>query len=262
MINKGLAILLIIYVIFSCKQDETITEPKDWNYAGLTVHSYKIFQVDEINYDFLTLSYEIVTDTIVDSLGVVEYIEYVDYKSGVDTSLYYVKDTIIEKIEDLEGDSVYVIHRYHSINKDDWSAYPDSVWTAKLRNIQYTRTENNQTFVKLSFPISKERVWNINALNSYDEDDATYSSINQNYMLNGVEYPNVAIVELEDENDSSIVQDIIDYRFEYYAPNIGMIHRESIYLVNKQLNGTFVGGDLFIVSSGRIKNEKLIEHGL
>ena len=99
--KKFIYISIIAVTILSCKQDEYITEPKDWNYAGLIMNSYKIFEVEEINYDFSTLKYTIITDTISDSIST-RYKQYVSYTAGIDTSRFFVKDSIVEKIENLE----------------------------------------------------------------------------------------------------------------------------------------------------------------
>ena len=255
--HKYLLLITTLITLLSCKREEEAYVQQDWVYTGLTLNSYRIYEVNEIKYNF-GLSFEIKNDTLKpDSI-----IPYVVYTAGVDTSTYYIKDTVIEKIVDLEGDSVFVIHTYRSDDPNLWKEFPDSISTAKLDYSKYIRIDNNRPVVKLTFPILLGSEWDMNAMNIKEKDIISYAEVRSNFEYDDKTFDDVVKVEHEYRNDSSTVQDIIDVRLEYYVPHAGLIYRENSYYINKQENGEFAHDSLFIIDEGHHKIEKLIELGL
>ena len=153
---------------------------------------------------------------------------------------YQVMELVSDTMTDLNKDKVYEIIRYS--RKDpltDWNL--DSVWTARLMFApgrqsfnRAVKTENNNAFVKLVFPVANNIKWNGNQLNSLNPPD----SINQNNIYGTYKMVNVHRPYLKYDSTIFVIQnhDTLpnnqkwEKRTERYAANFGMIEKEKIYV--------------------------------
>ena len=254
-------ILLSITLLLSCKQDDIQFENPEKVYTGMVVGSEKIFEVKELDYFIGNENFEIIGDT--------DVIYFCDTSAAcvLDTNIYYIKEVIDRKIKDQEGDSVFVIERYYSDTKE-WDETPDSVWTAKYRHNQFLRTENNQKYAKLVFPISSDLEWDYNAHNAYSNDNTRYSGLRVAFEVDGKMFYDVVVVEKNNnarDDDEIIVNEFLAENYiierEYYAAGIGLIFKENIQLFNCQDKaiGGFCSSEVFVIAEGKYKIEKLIE---
>ena len=253
---KNYLYIFLVISFFACKDKEEIpNEIRGQEYAGISVGAFRVYEVTEIQ--ILPSSYEIVGDS-----DVVYYCDNSVCK--LDTETYYIKEVVDRLITDNAGDEAFVIH-YFEKNDMNWDKTPDSVWTAKFKNNQFLRTENNYTYSKLVFPISSESRWDYNVYNINKEDETRYSDIRIEYTINGEVFENVVVVEKEfsGTNDTIVKNnETLDLKIEreYYAPDIGLIFREESSYANCQKNGAVCSHDFFIVSEGKSKLRKLIDH--
>lgn len=243
--------LLGVVLFTSCKKEEPMASPSGWEYGAAPLGSCKIFAIEEIKFKYTELKYQVINDSIV------------VYTDGVDTLHYFIMDSTVEKFTDLGGDSTFKIHRYISDSLGKWERTPDSVWTEKYHRNQFLRTENNITFAKLSFPLTLNTEWDLNAHNSLPKDLIKYTELRGTFEINDSIYTSVLEVEhenIDDDPNDLLPQDLIDTRFEYYVPRIGLIFKESRQYTNGQTNGEFWHNWLFIISEGRYRKETLIKY--
>lgn len=255
-------LIIFLTILLSCKQDELPTEPDGYRYTGMIVGSYRIYEIEDITFSLID-----VNDYIIIGDSDVVY-KCTASNCSIDTNISYVKEVVDRKILDQEGDSVFVIERYYS-DTQEWEEYPDSVWTSKYEKNQYLRTENNQRYAKLVFPITAVSNWDYNAHNAYEIDDTRYSGIRVKDTIDGIAYEDVVIVEKEYntlEDDDLVVNDVFAEKYyvdrEYYSSGVGLIFKEYIYFKNCQENGAFCSDNVFLIAEGRQIIEKLIVYEL
>ncbi|MBI2280138.1 MAG: hypothetical protein HYU68_05560 [Bacteroidetes bacterium] len=154
--KNSFVIFFFIFSIlfFSCKKDEkTVPINYGYNYAGLTVGKYVIYDVDSIFYNV--------------PFGIVD-----NYK-------FQIKEVIDSKYIDAQGKEAYKIIRY----KKDTAISPDwvhqVVWNATMTNSNFQKVEDNVRFVKLIFPIKTGKKWNGNSMNTLSSWEYEYTSTHQ-----------------------------------------------------------------------------------
>jgi len=270
--SKFLYFISVLVIISSCKKDEKIlTEPSGRSYAGLKLNAMLEYEVEKLV--FIEVNDSNTINQVIDTTAIDTLVRYI---SGVDTLLFYIKDSIVDRIEDLEGDSAFVIYRYYS-DERVYSKFPDSVWTAKFKHNQYLRTENNTPYAKLSFPVSKDKKWDINAHNNLEYDEVSYTKIRFSKTINTLFFDDVVHVEQENGYDSSLMKSVlhlftselghptdIKIRTEAYANNIGLIEKVTVNLSNKDAQGgtdsSGLDGPYFNLQNGFIEYQNIIDY--
>ncbi|HEX8528872.1 MAG TPA: hypothetical protein VF646_02580 [Cytophagales bacterium] len=184
-------------------------------------------------------------------------VESIQYRTGrpADTSRYQVREVVQAPVTDLAGEEAFVIHRYYRpLGSTTWKADPDSVWTAKRNPHLATRTENNVTFVKLSFPLDKNLAWNGNAFNDRGDDRYRVTAWNQPYDAGTATYENTLTVEQHNEADECVKKNV---QYEVYARGVGLVRKEITDVYYLQPDGNC---DLTrTISYGRSLSQRLIE---
>ena len=136
---------------------------------------------------------------------------------------YQLKEMNVSAFKDLDGKEALRIERYRRENETQkWMI--DSIFIAKKEVDKALKTENNVTYVKMSFPIKENLKWNGNAYNLLGNDSYEMKKVNQLFQTNGQKFNNsVTIVQ---QNDSTLVN--LKKRIEVYAEGIGLIYQEKI----------------------------------
>ncbi len=208
---KIISIFVVIGLFFSCKKEEKeIKKPKPgYNYAGLTVGKYIIYNVDST---FYNVPFNI-----------------------IETHQFQLKEWIESKYTDASGNEAYRIVRF----KKDTAISPDwvhqVVWNATINTSNFQKVEDNIRFVKLTFPIKQNKVWNGNSMNTLAAWDYEYTSIHQPETIGAVPFDSVTTVtQFDDENEILIQRQL--YK-EKYAANIGLVYKQIID-IKKEFNNT------------------------
>ncbi|MDP2176448.1 MAG: hypothetical protein Q8K70_11115 [Bacteroidota bacterium] len=96
----------------------------------------------------------------------------------------------------------------------------------KLNTNKFEIIENNNRYLKLSFPISDDVYWNSNAFNTENNSMVHYSKIKVKETTANYFFPNVIVIK----NDP--VNNIVRERYfeEKYAEKIGLIYMNKIYI--------------------------------
>jgi hypothetical protein len=194
------------------------------HYFGLDAERYIVYNVLEINHD---------------ENAVIKH----------DTISYQLKTLIGDTVVDNEGRIARKFYR--SKRPDIFSPWViTDLWTAIIENNKAELVEENQRMVKLVFPISSSKLWNINQFNSFEQADAYYDFIFSGKTINGLFFDSTVRVEQEKERN------LIAYKrkFEEYAANVGLIRK-----VYKDL--TIMNFDTLNVKSGKEIFMDIVEYG-
>jgi hypothetical protein len=136
-----------------------------------------------------------------------------------DTTISYLKTVIGEKIIDLEGDSVNKFYRYEKSELiDDWVL--SDVWVIKRDAQRGEIFEENSRVIKMIFPTNDGSIWDINALNISDFEQAEINNSQKNYNLADINFSTAVRVNYDGEPNLAWHKE----QYQIYAENIGLIH--------------------------------------
>jgi hypothetical protein len=138
---------------------------------------------------------------------------------------YQLKEQIQSIFTDSEGGKSTRIERFRRNDAlTEWKI--DSVFTAKKIADKVTKTENNQTFVKLIFPFRENLKWDGNLYNNAGKDDYVLKNVYLPFKIDTKQFDNT--VTVIQQNDSTLVD--LKKRTEVYAKGVGVIFREKTSL--------------------------------
>ncbi|PJB14786.1 MAG: hypothetical protein CO118_06810 [Flavobacteriales bacterium CG_4_9_14_3_um_filter_32_8] len=208
--NSLYIFFLISIFIFSCsKKEEVIPPDLGYDYAGLEVGRYIIYDVDSFYYD--------------------------DFTDTIDTSYFKIKEVVDSKFTDLEGDEAFKIIRYRKEN--DTTAWElIDVWNSKITTTNFQKVEENVRFVKLIFPVKKNKTWNGNSMNNLASMEYKYTVIDNAEVIGGNTLNSVLTV-LQYEFSPLIEENFFQ---EKYAKGVGMVYKKSVEIKNVYDSSSFV----------------------
>ncbi len=159
----------------------------------------------------------------------VDSIVYDDFYKDTTQYKYRVKEKLEENITDNQGrPSLRLVRYYKKFNV--LTPYEQIQWTVK-DVWYYTRTntalevvEENKRFVKLSFPVKQDAVWDGNAQNNNGAMNYKYLFIDLKQNINGTTFDNVLCVEQKDDKRKNAIRR--QYYIEKYAKGVGLVYRE------------------------------------
>lgn len=213
---KVLLILLAVAVIFNgCKKDQPV-QPVDLGYAyyPLTIGSTWIFQSDSIVWD--------------------------DFSGTVDTSTFFLKETISEEFEDLEGRKSVRLERFKS-RSDTLNWALKDVWYITRTSMALEVVEEDVRFLRLIFPPQQGKNWDSNEMNTLPE--LTYEVSESGEFLNpanGLNYDSTVTIKTI---DSGSLISISDHEW-IFARNTGPVKR-LVTELETEVNGTIKSGYIY-----------------
>lgn len=146
---------------------------------------------------------------------------------GSDTSYYFLKEVITEEFFDNEGRVTLRVERFKKDDINGTYAISD-VWYSNLTNTTAEKVEENQRFLKLTFPIRSNKSWNGNAYNSIEEWDYEYDSVHVARAYNGLTFDSTVKVQQIDNINPFQYQ----VAYEVYANYIGLVRKSYINIDN------------------------------
>lgn len=181
-------------VFFACKKNNA-TVNLHHGYFGLTDGRYVIYDVIEINHD-------------------------VDASVKHDTDFYQLKTWIGQEYIDNQGRSAREFLRFkrEDINSN-WQQ--SDLWTAIIESNKAELVEENQRIVKLVFPPTLTKVWNMNAFNNDEEIECSYARVHDAYSVGTLTFDSTLTV------DQQSFYSLVDCKrkFEVYANHIGLVYK-------------------------------------
>ncbi len=142
-----------------------------------------------------------------------------------DTAIYQLKEVIESQYIDGEGRTTQRLERYsRNTSGDPWVI--KDVWTSNLTPARVEKKEENNTYIKLVFPINGNVEWNGNILNNMDAQMYEYYDLHEPLDVGGISFDStLSVLEAEDN-----FYDENKYESETYAPGVGLIYREKNFI--------------------------------
>jgi hypothetical protein len=216
----------------------------------------------DMGYDFIPNDTDRYYIYNVDSI----YIDLFATPDIYDTTHYQIKETHPYTFIDGMGDTVLNITRfYRADSTQPWTPYgmtPD-VWWMKRTNTRLERTEENLTFVKMTYPIDVNYTWNGNAYNVLGAQDYFYGPIDVPYDSLTAFFPKTITV-VQKFDTTNMIQ--YYYDDEVYARGVGMISKTEFNIPTlitdtSTLPNWFAYPHLKRIKHGSMVTTKLIEYG-
>lgn len=191
----------ILITLFACRKDESETARRssDKLYFNQKAGAYSVYKVTEVVYD--------------------------DFANTIDTTEYQLKELNESQFKDNLGRYATRIERYRrSSDTADWTYI--NTWYAVADEQMAERVEDNKRFIKLSFPITTDAVWNANSLNMDNVNNVYYGMLHRAYKQDTFTFDSVVSVESGTINNAFRER---AYK-EIYAKNIGLVFRNYVYI--------------------------------
>lgn len=190
-----------------------------------------------------------------------------------DTLSGFIQEEILDTFVDGIGEKTYKIARRF---KSEWTGEWEStrIWSMKLTDQRFTRTEENIRFIKLVFPVQENVFWDGDLF--YDENifvdlegdmiqpyrfwDYNIESLGNSFVEGNIssdEVIKVSHVNFEDLFEKRISE-------EYFAKGIGLVEKKMTILDTQCPNDNTCQGDTFEdwAEIGFILHQRLIEFEL
>jgi len=210
------------FLNLSCKETPDLFQVElGKEYFPLAVGKYVVYEVDS---------------TVFDPTG----------DSAIIYSTTFVKEEIVDTLHDNLSNTLYKIERSERKNETQpWQT--KKVLTASIQEFQAIRTEDNLRFIKLVFPLKKNKTWDGNiyfdpsiivtvageSLEMFKSWDYKILSVGQAETIGDTLFDEVTTVQqAESENLIELRQSI-----EKYAKGIGLIYREAWILDTQCIEG-------------------------
>lgn len=166
-----------------------------------------------------------------------------DNKGAIVDSIHNtVREVIIKSYEDNEGETAFVVERS---NKDGDNWIVSDIWSMSINNSQAIRTEDNIRFIKMSFPIEKNKSWDGNAYidtqNLIVKIAGESIKMYENWLYRYLEIGTSESIGLNTYNDLVVIQQVDNenaiqkrYSVEKYERNIGLVYKRMMILNTQQ----------------------------
>lgn len=218
--------VLISLFAFSCKEEKSeLALDMGFDYFPIVTGMYKTYEVLDIR-----------------------------YSPAADSSRFYLKEVFGDSLQSADGTIKYFINRFVSTDKEQWEL--DSVWSVYRYQQSVVVTENNVSFIKLTFPVEIGANWNGNASNTYSDAEYFYES-GDSFSLSDTAFSAENSVKLV---ISEVPENLTgkDFRYETYIRGIGLVQKD--YEVFEYCTATSCG-EIGSVKRGRILKQDLIDYG-
>ncbi len=221
------------FLFHACKKDEKIPDG-GYSYFPDNIGHFCIYEVDSTVYD--------------------------DFNHDTVFYRYQIKEVVESYFTDNSGRQAMRIERYKrpyidTIPYDSLAWTISRVWTFVHTAATAEKVEENERFVRLAFVPRKGKEWNGNEFNTIGDWEYKYSSVDEPYMINAMNFDSTLSVVQKDETN------LLNRRYylERYARHVGMIEKNVIDVYDDSLViGVPVVNRIY---GGVIYNIKLVSWG-
>ncbi|HTF04235.1 MAG TPA: hypothetical protein VK826_09415 [Bacteroidia bacterium] len=225
--------LLFGAVFTGCRDDEAETDI-GYGYFPTQVGHWVVYEVDSTVYD--------------------------DFEGDTDVYRYQIKELLESSFTDNEGRPAIRVERYKrwydpNLSYDSIPWYLSRVWAFTRTTNSAEKLEENERFIRLSFPVTHGRAWDGNAFNTIGRWTYTFRAADESYTINSIACDSTALVEQKKEING------LTHRVytERYAKNIGMIEKNVIDVSDDNIGP--VGTVPTRIHSGVIYNIRMVDYG-
>jgi hypothetical protein len=153
-------------------------------------------------------------------------------QTTIDTFSFQYKEQITGTYTDVTGETAQQVSRFFRYSDTlPWTGL--NQWTQMRTALNAQKVEENTRFVKLVFPLERNKKWNGNIYNALGSEQCVLNYVDQPATIGSISYPLTAKVTRK--NEVNAIEEII--RYEIYARNIGVVYALSDSL-NTQLSGS------------------------
>ena len=156
-------------------------------------------------------------------------VQNIDYKvtGEVINANFERKSSVVDSFINQAGSVSYILYDYtRQTESDIWQF--EKAYSARKDGNQAVVTDNNTSFIKLSFPVANGRTWNGNALNTLDSNLYVIDSVGFRYITPAEDTLKNTLTVIQADNQDFTVE--LDRRYELYALNIGLAYKEEVSL--------------------------------
>lgn len=232
--NKLYAVLIVFaFAFMSCKNDTDVTNDIGYGYFPTEVGHWVIYEIDSTVYD--------------------------DFEGDTDVYRYQVKEILESEFTDNEGRRALRVERWKrwynpSISYDSIPWYLSRVWAFTRTNSGAEKLQENERFLRLTFPMNEGESWDGNVYNTQGSWTYKYKAVDEQYTIGSFSMDSTCLVEQKNEVN------LINHRVykERYAKNIGLIQKNVI-----DVHDTAFGSVPVInrIHDGVIYNITLVDYG-
>jgi hypothetical protein len=223
---------MAVFVFPSCKQDAPETDI-GYGYFPDRVGHWVIYEVDSTVYD--------------------------DFEGDTDVYRYQVKEVLESEFTDNQGRRALRVERYKRLYDPNvpYSNIPwhlSRVWAFTKTNAAGEKLEENERFVRLSFPVTQGKTWDGNAYNTLGQWNYKYKEADKPFSIAAFAFDSTCLIEQKNEINS------ISHRVykERYAKNVGMIEKNVVDVRDDDFGA---GPVMSRIESGVIYNITLVDYG-
>ncbi len=214
---KSFIVLCFLIFLSACKKDKNSSPVQlHTDYSPIEEGRYVIYESTEITHDAAVNQHDTLTFLLKTKIG----------------SIYV----------DNEGRAAREFLRFISLDTGlTWQL--SDTWTTILDGNKLELVEENQRVVKLLFAPTIDKVWDINAYNSFPKQNASYSSIHTPRSINGNNFDSTITVKQAD------FFSLVDYQKqnEVYAKGVGMVSKyfKDLIIANFDTLNVLKGKELY-----------------
>lgn len=212
--QKFLIVFTLLFTLISCAKEDQEELPvnfEGYTYLPLTVGQELIYRIDSVAYD--------------------------DFTGTVDTVVYFIRELIENKVEDLSGREVFRVNVYRR-NSETLAWRQLRIEERYRGTYRYEVTRNSISYVPLVFPPLRESRWNVNSLNNLEEITYRYQKLHEPFST-GIKSYDSTINVLQKDQLSLIGR---EYEREVYASRVGLVYKENINLQTDINSGQITSG--------------------
>lgn len=202
--------LILGFILLACQKQEGEQAFLGYDYYPLEEGRWIIYQVDSIVYD--------------------------DFLQETRQYSYQVKEVQEAFFTNSQQNQIMRLERFY--RADELSPWQfKNTWTAQRTSGNAQKTEENQTFVKMVFPVKRSQLWNGNAFNHKSSQEYRYIDLHQSFQIPaGVFDSTITVLQ---KSFTTLISE--EYQYEVYAWQEGLIYKKFRNL-QKQIDGSITAG--------------------
>jgi len=225
--------IITAFVLISCRNDTDVTNDIGWNYFPTEVGHWVVYEVDSTVYD--------------------------DFQGDTDVYRYQVKEILESQFTDNQGRPAIRVERWKrmynpNLPYDSIPWYLSRVWAFTRTNSAGEKLQENERFLRLTFPMNVGDTWDGNVYNTQGQWTYKYKEVDEHYTIGSFSLDSTCLVEQKNEVN------LINHRTyrERYAKNIGLIEKNVIDVSDTGFGSVPV---LNRIHAGVIYTIKLVDYG-
>jgi len=187
--------------LYSCTEQEE-TPDIGLNFAPYVLDQSRTYQVDSLVYD--------------------------EFQDAVDTHVVYRLEQVARLFDSTTNDQHYWIDVSYRTDSTNWNYHHS--YRLEKTDSRLVELSNNNSFVRLIFPVQDRVYWDVNMLNGMNTERYRYLEQEKFRASMKDSFPETVFVR--QAYDTTIIDK--DIRWELYANNVGLVEKRIVDLVTQK----------------------------